>query len=82
MTYRVGLIEGATPEALAASLRNELQRLAVSLAQPQDYLALRTLYAEPTRIFDGMVVKADGSTWNPGSGAGVYVYSGSAWVKL
>lgn len=68
--------------ALVESLQQELQRLALTLAQPADYAALRTLYAEPGRVFEGMVVKADGTTWDPGSGAGVYAYVGGAWVKL
>ena len=60
----------------------ELDRVALSLAQPMDYIALKTLYAAPRRIFDGMTVLADGTTWNPGSGAGVYTYYGAAWNKL
>ena len=60
----------------------ELDRVALSLAQPMDYIALKTLYAAPGRIFDGMTVLADGTTWNPGSGAGVYTYYGAAWNKL
>lgn len=69
------------PAALAESVAQELQRLAQSLSQPQDYAALKTLYAEPKRVFEGMLVKADGTTWDPGSGAGVYAYVGG-WVKL
>lgn len=33
---------------------------------------LQVLYAEPSRTFAGMIVYADGTTWNPGSGEGVY----------
>lgn len=45
------------------------------------------LTIEPTRPTLGMVVQADGSTWNPGSGAGLYSYEGTstasaAWTKL
>ena len=80
--YRAGLIDESSLGALAASVRAELGRLALEFAQPSDYLALKTLYAAPDRLIDGMVVKADGTTWNPGSGAGVYAYVASAWVKL
>ena len=41
----------------------------------------RELHVEPARLIEGMVVKADGTDWNPGAGAGFYGYSG-AWVKL
>ena len=80
--YRAGPIDESSLSALAASVRAELGRLAIELAQPSDYLALNTLYAAPNRLIEGMIVKADGSTWNPGGGAGVYAYVGSAWVKL
>ena len=30
----------------------------------------------------GQTVLADGTNWNPGSGAGVYTYYGGSWHKL
>ncbi len=36
----------------------------------------------PKKVQEGMVVVADGTDWNPGSGAGVYVYISSTWTKL
>lgn len=80
--YRAGPIDESSLSTLAASVRAELSRLALELSQPSDYLALKTLYAAPGRIFDGLIVKADGATWNPGAGAGVYVYTAGAWAKL
>lgn len=80
--YQPQHLDDSSLATLATSLRTELARLALELSQPAAYVALNTLYAAPKRIFDGMVVKADGSTWNPGAGAGVYAYVGSAWVKL
>lgn len=80
--YRPSVIDGSSLQTLTSSLRAELQRLAQQLAQPVEYQALKTLYAAPDRIFEGMVVKADGTTWNPGSGAGVYCRVGSVWKFL
>ena len=42
------------------------------------------LTAEPSTTFAGMIVRADGTTWNPGSGAGTYLRNAadSAWVFL
>ena len=80
--YKPGILNESSVQTLAESLRNELNRLVLEFSQPSDYLSLKTLYEVPGRIFDGMIIKADGVTWNPGSGAGVYVYVGSAWVKL
>jgi hypothetical protein len=36
----------------------------------------------PTSVTEGMLRYADGTEWNPGSGKGVYIYNGTAWVKL
>lgn len=80
--YQPGNLDSRSVETLTESLRLELNRLAMQFSQPSDYLALNTMYAAPKRIFDGMVIKADGTTWNPGSGAGVYARVGSSWVKL
>lgn len=57
------------------------------LTRVQNAISLRhrfpVLYAEPAKKFTGMVVYADGTTWDPGSGEGVYAYSsGGSWVKL
>lgn len=80
--YRPGNIDASSMEGLANSLRIELDRLALQFSQPSDYLALKTLYAQPKRVFDGMVVMADGTSWNPGSGAGAYVYRAAGWRFL
>lgn len=80
--YKPQILKSDSLDSLSKSVQAELQRLAIGFSQPSDYLALNTLYAAPKRIFDGMVVKADGTTWNPGAGAGVYVYVGSGWSKL
>lgn len=39
-------------------------------------------YAAPTKVVEGMVAWADGTTWNPGSGAGIYHYRGGVWRYL
>lgn len=38
--------------------------------------------AEPKKKATRMLVYADGTNWNPGSGAGYYFWSGAAWVPL
>jgi len=38
--------------------------------------------APPPTPFVGMVADADGVNWNPGSGAGLYVYLGGGWVAF
>lgn len=45
-------------------------------------LNLATLTAEPYTPTDGDLAYADGTTWNPGGGAGFYGRVSGAWVKL
>jgi len=45
-------------------------------------LELRPTGQEPERPREGMIVYADGVGWNPGGGAGAYVRTAAAWVKL
>ena len=59
----------------------ELQRVSSEMYRP-DVLRLEVLHIEPERPQDGMLAFADGTDWNPGSGAGTYERRGGAWVKL
>jgi hypothetical protein len=63
-------------------LRVELQKIAQAMETSNERLTLDTLYAAPKKYREGTVVLADGVTWNPGAGAGVYVYRGAAWHLL
>lgn len=65
-------------------LREELERIADAMQSPVQMLALEPLYAPPDRLPADRVplVFADGTTWNPGAGAGVYAYYGGSWNKL
>lgn len=60
---------------------DELQRIAAEMQKPE-VLEMEVQYAEPARPVEGMVVFADGTSWNPGSGAGTYERRSGAWVKL
>lgn len=68
---------------------SELRRYCYEMFQlVSDNLELLTqgrfdvLTAAPAKPRDGMIVYADGTTWNPGSGKGTYEYRSGAWVKL
>ena len=39
-------------------------------------------YVAPAKPRDGDVAYADGTYWNPGSGAGLYQYNGTAWSVI
>lgn len=60
----------------------ELYRLAQALSAPQPFIQLATTYAPPAKPQEGMIMQADGTRWNPGSGAGFYGYIGGAWHFL
>lgn len=80
--YQPGRLDSSSLAALANSIRIELEKIAFATSEESDYVLLKTIYAAPKRIREGMIVKADGTTWNPGSGAGVYCYRAAAWRFL
>lgn len=67
------------PNPKNPTLQRELQRLAVAVNAVHDF---EVLTAPPKVLTVGMVRYADGSSWNPGSGEGLYVYTSSGWAKL
>ena len=70
------------PAQLPGFLSQEFLRIKQALEASQPYVLLQVLHAVPGKIFEGMVVEADGADWNPGSGAGCYIRRSAAWVKL
>lgn len=65
-------------------LREEFERIADALQSPVPMLSLDVSYKAPDRLPTDRVpiVFADGTKWNPGSGAGVYAYYSGAWHLL
>ena len=68
-------------DGLRRWIADELRRVANSLAE-QEFIQLQERGVEPARPRNGMVVCADGVSWDPGSGAGVYEWRAAAWHKL
>ena len=73
------LIE-AIPE-LETYLAQEFRRIAESFLNIEEIILVE-LNVEPEKPRDGMIALADGTNWNPGSGAGMYGRIAGAWVKL
>ena len=71
----------ASVEALYAWIYRELQAIEQSF-YALDLIQLAEQNVAPTKPRTGMTMLADGTNWNPGSGAGVYTYYGGAWHKL
>lgn len=62
-------------------LNQELRNIASALTSANTHGIDKT-YVEPNKPYDGQIVYADGTNWNPGSGAGIYYYNGAIWKLL
>lgn len=71
-------------ETFMTHLQQELERIGFesSLPQPGVGILLPELFVAPQKPRNGLVVFADGTTWNPGAGAGIYAYYGGIWNHL
>lgn len=67
---------------VSAYLQSELQKISEAMNSPQPTLKLSVSYSPPTKFGEGTIVLADGTSFNPGSGAGFYGYRGGSWRKL
>ena len=68
-------------EFLVRELRN-IANLQLGITYVES-LKLAVLVSEPHEVYTGLMVYADGTLWDPGSGEGVYVRDSSpAWIKL
>lgn len=81
MTYEPGLIPRAPVDPdLALFIQDELRRISIEFSGV-DSILLPQLDIEPDKPRDGMIILADGTNFDPGSGAGFYGRSAGAWVK-
>ena len=77
------IIDDFSLRDLATWAYRQFQGLAAEIQAPQaEIYNLAELNMAPTKPRTGMIALADGTNWNPGSGAGVYAYYGGAWNKL
>lgn len=66
---------------LSEYLRRQLELIAANFKMVSG-IQLEELHAEPAKPRTGVIILADGTNWDPGSGQGVYAYYASAWHKL
>jgi hypothetical protein len=81
MGYTPRPIEAADLADLRRILDEELREISSAL-NGVDRVLFTKLFVEPEKKEDGQVEYADGTSWNPGSGAGFYRWNGSAWIHL
>lgn len=79
--YRKRNVPGSA-ESLPAFLDQELSNIEQAQYGPVPFVRLEVVHTPPGKVFDGMVVLADGVFFNPGSGPGFYGYRGGAWRFL
>lgn len=67
---------------LARQQNDENRKIAKAINQPVfEQITFVIHYAAPSKPRSGQFYYADGTTWNPGSGEGLYRYSiGGSWV--
>lgn len=70
----------ADPAQLPGFLLVEQQNIARGTVT--DTVQLQPQSVAPAKPRAGLLVEADGTNWNPGSGAGLYIYRAGAWVFI
>ena len=83
----MGYVMGDPPqdqsiEALWQYVVDEYRKLQECSQEVSTQLELFEYNTVPDKVYDGLIVRADGTNWNPGSGAGVYCYYGGSWNYL
>ncbi len=64
-----------------AALAAELLQISRAISELSERMITK-FYEEPEKLRDGMLVYADGTDWNPGSGEGAYLYYNAVWNFL
>lgn len=76
---RIGEIDSL--EGLREYVQEELEKISKEFNETIA-LDLRTVHQAPKRPREGMIVSADGTNWNPGSGAGAYEFVNGVWRRV
>lgn len=69
------------PARMGAYIKDELLKIGATLeALARGHVDMA--YVAPTKPRDGDIRLADGTSWNPGAGRGIYAYFNNVWNKL
>lgn len=80
--HPVPFVEDKDAGTIGRWVESEMTALARQMNSPPT-LAFEVSYAAPTKPRAGTLAYADGTSWNPGSGEGLYRFSlASAWVFI
>lgn len=64
---------------LGKYVREELLRIATLVLASNE---VPLIFEEPLFSTEGLMLSADGVGWNPGSGAGLYIFRGGVWIFI
>ncbi len=78
--YRKGNVPSESRD-LPTFVDQEFSRVEEAQFQGRPYFTLDIARSAPAKVWEGMVMIADGTNWNPGSGAGLYYRLGGVWIK-
>lgn len=70
------------PDVSHEELVRRLNEIFKTLALMLNGMEIVQVREEPQAPRNGLIVIADGTTWDPGSGAGIYAYFNDAWNKM
>lgn len=73
--------KGNDPEDIVQWVLDAISEIELSLNN-YAFIQLKELNVVPDKPRDGLVIFADGTNFNPGSGRGAYLYSNGAWRFL
>lgn len=76
------VITANVPDDAPSWIRGLVLRIQEAINSPVDGVIYRPLHVEPKKLTEGLTVEADGTDWDPGSGAGLYIYRSGAWVFI
>ena len=78
MSYVPGELSSESLEALKRSLQDELVKISEAMRVGQfTKINLHPLSVAPDKPRDGDMINADGTNYDPGAGAGIYLYTTS-----
>ncbi len=63
-------------------MKEQLELRLETVIPSERFLQLEVSYAAPAKLRVGLIVYADGTVWDPGSGEGLYVYKSTGWAAL
>ncbi len=75
--------QSTDPASLLSFMGRLFRDLAAALvAMRVDFVQMKVTHVVPDKPRNGMLIEADGTDWDPGSGAGLYIYRSGSWVKV